>query len=220
MASFEQIGKLTPDLTGRPDIPLPAIDARTHALRAFAAFIAALKYTRAGAVGGKDIQFKIAAKNVHIEQPDNVKDLKFPSVVFLPGRGVYEPYGLGPAELLDDSYNVFAPETALMALSEYEETITLEIWGSKKGERRAVIAGLEVVLPSSEDTWPLRLRLPSYYNTPATFSLEERMNIDDADAVRNRRRGHLYVNVSVCVVRLVNVNTLRPYVAVDSNDPM
>ena len=209
------VGRLLGEVAGIPPQPLPHIDSRTHALNAFKEFIASLKFNRAGAKGGKAIPFGIPAAQIHIEQPDNVEDLKFPAISFLPSRGKYIEFGLGPGNLIDATLNKFAPGTALLEMAEYEEVITVEIWGSKRGERRAIMAGLESIMLSSDDSWALRFKLTEYFDVVATFSLDERMNIDDSDAVRNRRRGHLYVTMGVCLVQLVNVATLTPYVAVE-----
>lgn len=199
----------------RAPVPLPAVDARTFALRELRKFISLLVFNRPGRKGGKLESFTIEPKNIHLEQPDHVKDMRFPAIAFIPGRGRYETFGLGPARLDESTYNVYAPGTALVQIAEYTEMLTLEAWATKIPERRAIIAGLETVLGSFDNSWSLTLRIPNYFNRTATFSLAERQNIDEPDNVRNRRRAHMFIELTVGIVRLVNVTDLTPYVALD-----
>lgn len=201
---------------GKPTvIPLPAIDARTHALKEFAKFISLLEFNRPGKKGGKPEPFCIPLGNIHIEQPDNVDDLKFPGIGFLPARATYETFGLGPSRLVDETQDVFGLGTGLLSIAEYNEVFIMELWATKIPERRAMVAGFESVLGSFDNSWSLTLRLPDYFNLTATFALNERLNIDEPDNVRNRRRAHFFIELTVCVVRLVNVKTLTPYVQLD-----
>lgn len=203
----------------RPPQPLPTEDGRTIALRLFGDFLATLQFRRSGGKDKSPIEFKIPRKDIHIEQPDHVEDMKFPSIAFVPGRGVFASFGLGPPQIKDDTIDKFAPGTALLESAEYNERFTLEVWGSKRGERRAVMAGIEAAMLRQESSYSLILLLKDLFDTTAEFSIEERENIDDPDVVRNRRRGHFYVDLSVCVVQLVNIVTMRPFVVTEVEDP-
>lgn len=203
----------------RPQQPLPPKDARTLALDIFADFLATLEFRRYGGDKHPPIPFKVARKNIHIEQPDHVEDMKFPAIAFIPGRGTFESFGLGPPNLKDDTVNKFAPGTALLESAEYKERFIIEVWGSKKGERRAMMAGLETALLRQESSYSIRFLLRDYFDTTAEFSLEERENIDDPDVVRNRRRGHFFADLSVCIVQLVNIETLTPVIVTEVEDP-
>lgn len=202
----------------RPPIPLPDIDERTHALRAFADYIATLQFRRSAGAGKEPITFRIPRTQIYIEQPDNVEDMKFPAIAFIPGRGRYESFGLGPPNIKDDTIDKFAPGTALLESAEYKERFILEAWGSKIGERRAIVAGLHAALLRQESSYALRILLPDLYGTSAEFALVERENIDGPDAVRNRRRGHFHIDLTVCVLQLVNVVTMRPMVVTEVCD--
>lgn len=215
--SFEFVGQVFGEGVGFPEqpaLPLPGIDARTYALRAFADWLSTLQFARTGKKGGEDIQFCVPRKDIHVHQPDHVKDLEFPSICFLPQRGMYETFGLGPARLDDATCDVFGQGTALLQLAEYTESFIIEIWGSKIAERRAIVAGLETAMGSFDDSWAVTLRLKDYFDRTATFSLNEKQYIDEPDAVRNRRRAHMFVELTVGVVRLVNAVTLQPYAQV------
>lgn len=225
LAEFEFIGEVGPGPVApaggplqRADVPLPDFDARTRALEAFGTFLSTLEFRRTGNKGGEPIKFKIPRKSIHIEQPDHVVDLQFPSIVFLPGRASYQTFGLGPARILDDTLGKFGPGTALLNLAEYFEPITVEVWASKRAERRAVMAGIETAITSFDNSWALTLTLKDYFDVSATFALTERMNIEDPESARNRRRGHLYIELATCMVRLVNVNELTVRATVDVVD--
>lgn len=211
---FPAYGEVFPP---RPAQPLPTTDARTYALRAFADFIATLNFRRAGATPGQAIEFSIARENIHIEQPDNMEDGVFPSIAFLPGRATYDYFGLGPPYMDEATFGVFAPGTVLITPGEYKESFTLEVWASKRAERRAVLAGLEAALLNEETSTATRIELPAYYGLVASFSLDQRELVDD-DAARNRRRGHMMITLSVPIAQLVNANILRPFVQVATFD--
>jgi len=198
---------------------LPHKDSRTIALEKFREFIATLVFRRTGSTSGEPIPFQVPSESIYIEQPDNVRDMTFPAIVFLPGRGSYlESERLGPAAILDETIDQFAPGTALLDLGEYTESFTIEVWGSKRGERRAMMAGLETTMLSQDDSYSLRFRLPELFGSSADFWLSEREVIDDLETARNRRRGHLYAGMSVCLVQLINVTELRPVVSVQVDE--
>jgi hypothetical protein len=208
--SFEQVG---PPL-GQPSLPLPAIDARTHALRVLREWISTLEFRRTGQTGGAPIPFCIPIADILIHQPDHVKDMNFPAIAFLPQRGIYESFGLGPAQIDDITCDQFGLGTALVQIAEYHEQLIIEVWGSKIAERRAIVAGLEVALTSQATSYAITLRMKEYFGRTASFAIAEAQYIDEPDNVRNRRRAHMFVDMTVGVVQLVHANTLRPYVQV------
>jgi hypothetical protein len=197
----------------QPPPVAPVEDPRTIALKAFAAFLATMEFRYRGiADTTQTIAFKIPPKNIHIEQPDNVVDGAFPSIVFLPGRGAYDYFGLGPAKIIDGSENQFAPGTALIIPGEYVETVTLEVWASKRVERRSIIAGIEADMLREQQSTATRLLLKVYFNQVASFSLDNREIIDDNDSARGRRRAHLYIEMRVPIAQLVPVKELSTYI--------
>lgn len=192
-------------------LPAPAASARDVGLDAFASWIATLRFLRAGNRGGPPIPFRIPKARVHTEQPDSVEDLKFPSAVFIPQRGQYVR-GLGGGELLDETIDVYGKGSAVLLLGQYTELMAIESWSSKRAERRAIIAALETAMMLGEGSMALRLALPGYFDSTVVLSLEEQERIDDLDTARNRRKGRLYVQMTIPVARLVNAITLLPYV--------
>lgn len=201
-----------------PPAGLPDKDAREHALERFADFISLLVFQRTGSIGGKPISFRVPRESVHIFQPDDVKDLTFPCIGILPGRGVHESYGLGPPVMLDDTVDLFGKGTVLVRQSDYTETIVVEVIGAKHAERRAIVAGLKEALRAVDDSYATRMILPDYFDQVAEFSLNDSQYIDDDHAVRNRRRAHLFVDLVVPEVFLVRYREFRPEVAVEVED--
>jgi len=199
--------------TPPPSAPLPNIDARTHALRRFAQWLSSLRYMRTMAPGQPAQEFAIEPERVFIEQPDSVENLAMPAIGIIPGRGQYLVRGLGGADVDDSTYGIAGPHTALMTLYDYQEPITVEGWGSKISERRSIIAAIEVAMGSYVGSTDLRLVLPEYFDSVATFTLNERENVDDIEIVRGRRRVHLFIQMTVPVVAVAKATPmLGPYV--------
>lgn len=193
----------------KPALPLPDKDPREHALERLREYICALEFMRTGDVGGKPIPFRLPLNTVFIAQPDSLVDLPLPGVGIVPGRGAHNTFGLGPPEVRDETFNVFAPGTAVAQLGEYSEVITIEVWGSKIAERRALMAGLKQAFRASDSSTAIYLSLPSYFGSVASFELVESLYIDGDEVARNRRRGHLFLNMRVCELALVNVVSLQ-----------
>jgi hypothetical protein len=198
----------------RPPVALPTIEARTAALRAFANYLATLRFMRPGFKGSPfPEEFRVKREDIHVEQPDGVVDLRFPSIAFLGGRGTYDWFRLGGPYLFDETYNCFGPGTVLAWAGDYVEDFTIECWASKKPERRAMIAGIEAAMLRSESSTATRFELTEFFGVVASYDLSQR-ELNEDEAVRNRRRAMLYVNLRVPVVELVNAVTLKPYVRV------
>lgn len=189
---------------------LPPTTARDHALRRLREFFSLLVFSRKGTDAEHPISFRVPIERVFTEQPDNIPDLSFPALGFIPSRGIHSSYGLGPADFLEDSFDAYGPGTALLLQGEYSETFQVETWATHPAERLALQAGVQGALRVSQRSQALTLTLPGYYDRVATFRLDESQNFDDPDLVRNRRRGQLQVMLVVPEVLLVDAVTLRP----------
>jgi len=198
-------------LYGDPPRPmLPNLDARTHALRSLAAYFSSLVFRRTMMDGQEPQAFSVTPDRVFIEQPDSVENLQFPSIGILPARGQYYTRGIGGAEPdgeTADGYSLLVPW-------DYQETLTVEVMGSKIAERRAMIAGIEAAMGAYQGTTDLRLVMPSYFGLAATFSLMERENLEDAESPRGRRRAHLYIQMLVPVVAQARMIGLQTTIAI------
>lgn len=200
--------------------PLPHKDAREYALERLRDFICTLVFRRTGEEHQPDqsIGFMLKSTNVHVYQPDDPHELQFPSIGILPSRGIHEAYGLGPPMIIEESWNVYGKDTALVRQSEYTELVPIEVIATHHPMRRAIVAGLKSIFRQSEDSDAIRLTLPKYYDQVAQFRLDESQYIDDPPALLNRRRSHLFVELRVCEVSLTNVRELRPHVELHATD--
>lgn len=197
---------------------LPDRDARDYALRRLRDYICSLVFRRTNAPGMEPIPFRLPPESVMIEQPDDVRDAPLPGVGFIPGRGVHETFGLGPPVVIESSKGIAGPDTALLRNGDYVETFTIEVWGSKKAERRALLAGLKSALRASDGSSGIYLSLPDYFNQTAGFELIESQPIDADEVSRNRRRAHLMVTMRVCEVTLINVRPMKADVTTEVLD--
>lgn len=198
--------------------PLPDVDARYYALEQLRAYLAALVFSRTGAVGEPAKPFQVPAEDLLIEQPDDPKDLRFPSIGVLPARGTHDMIGLGPASIDESTLDVYAPGTALLWYGDYVEPLMLEVFSAHKAERRALLAGLKIALRPLEQSSSLNLKLPAYFDRIAQFTMTESQYIDDPDVIRGRRRGQIPLVLRVPEVVLVDVVTLKPYVHLETGE--
>lgn len=195
-------------------LPLPAVDARTVALARFKVFCSLLDFARVGDSGGPSKSFRVPKENVLDEWPDEPKDLRLPAIAFTSARGTNQAIALGGPEPIEETMDVYGKGTVLYRLGEYVETLTVEVWGSHKAERRALMAGLEAALRADEDTLSTRLSLPDYFDRVAEFTQVDSQYVDEPDIVRGRRRGQLFVELRVPEVRLGTYVKMTPQVVV------
>jgi len=203
----------------QPSAPLPDFAARDYALERLRTFLSLVTFSRTGGVNEAPIAYQLPKASIFIEQPDDPQNLHFPAIGILPGRGVHDTLGLGPADLLDETLDVYGPGTALLHQGEYTEPLTFELWGNHPAERRSLLAGLQALFRLSERSQALTLTLPDYYDRVVTFRLDESQNVDDPDIVRGRRRAQVAVEMCLPEVLLVNALTLRPALTIEDLGP-
>ncbi len=196
-----------------------AVDGRTVALRILREYVTNLTFYRSGGLGKPVIPFQIQPENFAIEWPDNPQDLKLPSVVVMGSRANYDIIGL-VSYIEENTRNKFAPGTCIQWQMEHLETINLEIWASAKAERRAILAGLETALTPTEQMSGIRFTMPDYFNELVTFTPMRREIYDEPDAMRNRRRAQIELQMRFNIVALVNVLPMNPSVLVQTDVDM
>ena len=200
-----------------PQPPLPDFDARTHGLRALAQWCSSLRYMRTMAPGQPAQEFAITPDRVFVEQPDAIENLQFPCIAFLPGRGQYMTRGLGGADIIEAPD--LGPGAAFVIPYDYQETFTLQGWGSKISERRSIVAAIEVAIATYQGTTDLRLIMPDYFGLVAEFAIMERENLDDPEVQKGRRRVNLMIQMLVPIVREVRLpGLIGPFVNVNVGD--
>jgi hypothetical protein len=188
-------------------------NAREHALRALKKFMACLVFERRMADGKPPQRFMVPKEQIHVYQPDDVKDVQMPFTIGIrPSKGTHETVNLGPAAVSEDTRDVFGPGTVLIDRAEWDEQIAIEVLAPKHAQRVALVNGLEEALTMWEESYALRLKLPDYYDQVAAFELVATEFIDDDPVFRNRRRADLYVNLAVSEVSLVRYVPFQPEV--------
>jgi hypothetical protein len=201
---------------------LPDKDPRYYALRALRRYLSLLDFSRTGTTVGMPVAFRVPAASIYTEQPDDVAGLVFPSLSLLAGRGVHASVDFGAGTVYESEIDRYAPGTTVLQQAEYTEQFTLEVWASHEPERRALMAGLKVALRPLQETDALRLKLPAYLDRVAEFTLLGSQYIEEPDIIRGRRRGHMYLELRVPEVQLVDAVTLVPVITlqvVDADDP-
>ncbi len=220
MADGQQpIGTVFPPRSDAPG--LPDMGAREVALRRFCDFLSLLPFMRT--MRGAPQPFLVPRKQIHINQPDSVVGasggVKLPTIAFLTSSADETDSGwLGPADIIDGTEDLYAPDTALFYLGWHTENLVLEVVAAKPATRRSIVEGIKQVLRSADGSSSLSLSLPDYFDQDATFTLVSSEYVEDQDAVRNRRRGHLTILLSMPEVMLANALTLHPYVTVHTVD--
>jgi hypothetical protein len=202
-----RVGEVYPPRAAPPASP---IDARTAGLFALKDYIAELTFNRPGDSVSSYISFQIARKDIHIEQPDNVVDVVFPSIAIeagvanteLPRTGFYD----------ESSVDVYGKGTVLWVTGEHQETVSLHIFGSKRAERRALLSGLENSFSPVEEIGGMTLVCPTYYDQVACFSVISTHRPDDYDSSLNRREGIIQLDMRINIVQLVNYTMFSPNV--------
>lgn len=194
--------------------PFLSIDGRTAALHVLKTYITNLTFYRYAGPTAPPIAFSIKPANFAIEQPDYVEDEVFPSVAIIADRADYDVIGL-VSYIEEDTRDVYAPGTVLQWQSEYVETINLELYASKKSERRAMLAGLETAFSPTEQYSGLRFKMPEYYDELVCFTLNRREIMDDVDSAKNRRKAQLEMEMRFNIVALVNYVDAVPQIKVN-----
>lgn len=217
LAGRDFFGRVNPRGKERP---LPAYDARTHALTRFRDFLAELEWSRPGNVGEPEITYRIPKEDIYPDQPDDPASMNFPSLAFLPARGMHDQYTLGPSDLIEESFGMYGKNTVLLRQGEYIELFLVEAWGSHVSDRRSILAGIQAVMRMNQRSNALQLSLPNYYGRVASFSLVDSQYIDDPDVVRGRRRGQVAIELRVPEVMLVDAITMRPCLCIEIVDEL
>ncbi len=183
---------------------LADFDARHVALETFKLYINRLTFSRTGEPGAPSVPYRIGLDRIHTEQPNDPTILRFPSISMIGSEAEVDTYGLGPPQMDEATADVFGAGTVLVSLSEHVEELNVELWADEIPQRRSLVSGMHEAMMPLETSASLMLKLPSYYDRVASFSLMGVTYIDDPDVIRGRRRAQLRVLLNVPTVALVN----------------
>lgn len=189
---------------------LPDLGAREVGLDRLRTWIAGLEFRRTMAVGQEPQRWRLPAERIHVHWPDDPEEALMPAVAFLPGDTLHEPFGLGPASMIEESADVYGRGTALVLLADYVERITIEVWAAHHAARRSVVAGIQTAMMLGDASAALRLALPGYFDQVATYALVDGPGyFEETDAVRGRRRAQILIEMRVPELVLVDAKRLQ-----------
>lgn len=191
----------------KPNPAPPARDGRTIALRTFRDYITSLVFYRP-LINGMTEPFQVPSEHFHIEWPDAIDDLKYPSMAVIPGKNTYDTIGL-TAYVDEATRDVYAPNTVVQWQYEHTEMIMLEVWTNTIPERRSILAGIEAAMIPTETLAGIRFRMPDYFDQLVCFTVMESELIDDMDSARARRRARISVEMRFTNVVLINANDMH-----------
>ena len=182
-----------------PVLPPVAVPGRKVALNMLRQYISELSFARPDK-NGAIIAYSIPITAIYTEQPKNVTDLVFPSIVIRAGEGTIAQLG---TFLDESSKDDFGDGTCLQVIGEWVEEISLECWAEEAPQRASMLATIEPALASIEEMFGLRFVLPDYYNETVEFDYRGSSNPDDADSARNRRWADIRIGMRFNLVKLV-----------------
>lgn len=181
--------------------PLQPKDARRHALEVLRQFFSLLTFRREVAPGEEDGRaFRVPLADIHLAQPtDNGgAGANLPSIVFRGGPdGTTDTLGIGGVQLLEDTYGVDGPGTAVGRYGEWVETFTIEVVAESDSKRQGIVAGLKQVFGILTAWNTLRLRIDEFFGVVANFELESVQYFDEPFAAQNRFRAELRSTLTV-----------------------
>lgn len=156
-------------------------DARLAICRGLAEYIADLKFN---ADGGRLVKFQ----QVHEEFAEPEEQAKYPAAkIGLRGPGVYEARSLTPS--IDPSERVPQPDGRyLIVPCDFVTSIGVEVWANDPEERSAMICALERAFVPNFNKFGFDLQLPYYFNSRATYAMQELAVDDDGEVAMKRLR--------------------------------
>lgn len=172
-------------------------DVRTAVTRGLKEYIEQLSYI---GEGGREIRFK---KVLHTWAEPEVP-AEYPSAnVYAFESGTYDYSRMSPRTFdLPDGY-------AIRQVAEFVIPVVLEIWTTDPVERMNFMAMLEDAFEPVDWMYGMRLELPHYHNTRATYEKTAAAYTDSTeDAHRRWRRASISLNASI--TQFVRVGAMLP----------
>lgn len=134
-----------------------------------------------------------------------------PAIGVAPAAGQYER-SISPITLIERVDR----DLRLVAFTEFEQEMQVELWASDPKERAYLSAMIEEALNPTDWMYGVRLVLPFYHGTTATFELKGCQYLDNADDSVNRYRKALFtVEATITVYRLLSLPDSRPVLRLD-----
>lgn len=186
-----------PKLTGYREV-----DAHTAMARGLAEYLGQQTIE----VGGRKLQ--LTTYTTWAEPEDAVR---YPSAAIGAEAGVYDR-GFTP-----DYVTTIEGNSRLMAYSEFNQELQIDLWATDPRERSYLMAMIEEALNPVEWMYGMRLVLPFYHGTTATYELVSSQFVDSSDAAMAKyRRASIIVRGNMTVYRLLRIAGAEPRVVVVS----
>ena len=110
-------------------------------------------------------------------------------------------------------------KTRLVAFSSFVQELTVEVWATDPKERSYLTAMVEEALNPVEWMYGMRLVLPFYHGTVATYELLSSQYLDSSDdAMAKYRRVQFTLNGNVTTYRLLDFPDSNPRLRLDVSD--
>lgn len=161
-------------------------------------------------IGGRRLQ--LTTYSQWAEPEDNAR---YPALAVGGGQGTYVR-GFTP-----DGFETLEGDLRLYAITEFTQRLVLEMWANDPRERSYLVAMVEEALSPVTWMYGLRLALPYYHGSTATYELVNSAYLDSTDDSMARfRKAQFEVEASITVYRLVKLPSLRETrVRLDVSDP-
>lgn len=171
--------------------PYRECDAHTALARGLAEYLGQQSIE----IGGRRLQLTTFSQ--WAEPEDNVR---YPALAVGAGEGTYLR-GFTP-----DGFIPMEDGQQLQVITEFDQKLTLEMWANDPRERAMLVAMVEECMNPVDWMYGMRLMLPFYHSTTATYELLTSTYMDSAeDAVAKFRKVSFSVAASTTVYRLTRL---------------
>jgi len=144
-------------------------------------------------VGGRKLQLK--AYTTWAEPEDVVT---YPAIAIAAEAGIYD-------RSFTPSYeSTIERDVRLMAFAEFQQNLIVDLWATDPRERSYLCAMVEESLNPVDWMYGMRLMLPFYHNTVATYEMLSSQYFDSSDdAMAKYRRAQFTVRANMTTYRLL-----------------
>lgn len=195
VSSLVRDSNYIPNLTGYREV-----DAHTAMARGLAEYLS----QQTVEVGGRKLQ--LTTYTTWAEPEDSIR---YPSAAIGAASGSYER-GFTP-----EYVTTLAGTNRLMAYSEFNQELQIDLWATDPRERSYLMAMIEEALNPVDWMYGMRLVLPFYHNTTATYELVSSQFVDSSDAALAKyRRASISVRCNMTVYRTLSIAGADPRVVV------
>lgn len=151
------------------------------------------------------IQGRVLQLNTYSAWAEPEDSARYPALTVGAGRGEYVR-GFTP-----DGMMTLDGDLRLAVITEFTQTLTLEMWANDPRERSYLTAMVEEALNPVDWMYGVRLVLPFYHGTTATYELIANTYMDSAeDAMARFRKVEFTVEANVTVYRLTSLPSTKP----------